>query len=85
LPSDQKYDFILLVLDWFSGYTYLFQVFKNIDAKQTTQILLDRIFSVHGYPLSIVSDRDSQFTLHFWQQLMKNLQIELKMTTSYHH
>jgi transposase InsO family protein len=48
-------------------------------------MLLDKISTVHGYPLSIVSDRDSQFTSHFWQQLMKHLQIELQMATSYHY
>jgi hypothetical protein len=58
LLSDQKCDLILVVLDRFSGYTYLFPVSKNIDTKQTAQILLDKIFTVLGYPLSIVSDRN---------------------------
>jgi hypothetical protein len=78
LPSDQKSDLILVVLDRFSGYTYLFPVSKNINAKRTAQILLDKIFTIHRYPLHILSDRDSQFTSHFWQQLMKNFQIQLQ-------
>jgi hypothetical protein len=46
LPGDQKCDIILVVLDCFSGYTYLFPVSKNIDAKQITQILLDKMFTI---------------------------------------
>jgi hypothetical protein len=57
LPSDQKCDLILVVLDHFSSYTYLFPVFKNINVKQTVQMLLGKIFTIHGYPLFIVSDR----------------------------
>jgi hypothetical protein len=85
LPSDQKLNLNFVVLDRFSGYTYWFPVSKNINAKQTTQIFLNKIFTIQGYSLSIVSDRDQGFTLHFWQQLIENLQIELKMATSYHH
>jgi hypothetical protein len=35
LPSDWKYNLIFVILYQFSGYTYLFPVSKNIDAKQT--------------------------------------------------
>jgi hypothetical protein len=38
LPSNQKCDLILVVLNPFSGYTYLFPVSKNINTKQTAQI-----------------------------------------------
>jgi hypothetical protein len=67
LPSNQKCNLILVVLDCFSGYTYLFPVSKNIDSQQTAHILLDKIFTVHGYLLSIVSDKNSGFTSHIWQ------------------
>jgi hypothetical protein len=59
LPGGQKYNTILVVLDCFSCYTYLFPSSRNIDVKQTAQILLDKIFTIHRYPFSIVSDRDS--------------------------
>jgi hypothetical protein len=35
LPRKQKYYLIPVVLDAFSGYTYLFPISKNINAKQT--------------------------------------------------
>ena len=47
--------------------------------------MVDKVFTIHGYPSSIVSDRDSKFTSRFWQQTMKNLQVNLMMATAYHH
>jgi hypothetical protein len=47
LPSDQKGELILVVLDHFSGCTYLLPVSENIDAKKTAQILSDKIFTIH--------------------------------------
>jgi hypothetical protein len=76
LPSDQKCTLILVVLDHFSGFKYLFPVSKKIDSKQDAQNLLNKIFTVHRYPLTLVSDRDSRFTLCFWQHHIKNLQRE---------
>jgi hypothetical protein len=61
----------MVVLDRFSGFTYLFPVSKTITALDTANKLLKYVFSVNGYPTSIVSDVNPWFTSHFWQQLMK--------------
>jgi len=37
-----------------------------------------------GVPVSIVSDRDTRFRLHFWESLQENLGTRLKFSTSYH-
>ncbi|GJU10492.1 putative reverse transcriptase domain-containing protein, partial [Tanacetum coccineum] len=34
--------------------------------------------------VSIISDRDSRFTSHFWQSLQKDLSTQLDMSTAYH-
>ncbi|GJU48085.1 putative reverse transcriptase domain-containing protein [Tanacetum coccineum] len=49
----------------------------------------DRIWVIvdlsrHGVPLSIISDRDSHFTLRFWKSLQKALGIQLDLSTAYH-
>ncbi|GJW21849.1 putative reverse transcriptase domain-containing protein [Tanacetum coccineum] len=43
-----------------------------------------RSVSRHEVPLSIISDRDSQFTLRFWRLLQKALGTQLDMSTAYH-
>lgn len=42
------------------------------------------IFRLHGLPDSIVSERDSRFTAHFWAQLMNCCGTHLKMATTKH-
>jgi len=84
-PHDSNKDLILVVLDRFSGFTYLIPVSKNITAVKTATLLIERVFSIHCFPTSIVSDRDPKFTSRFWIHLMANIKIDLNMATAYHH
>ncbi|GKA02586.1 putative reverse transcriptase domain-containing protein [Tanacetum coccineum] len=47
-------------------------------------IWIDEVVARHGVPMSIISDRDGQFTSHFWQTLQKALGKRLDMSTAYH-
>ncbi|GKC58099.1 putative reverse transcriptase domain-containing protein [Tanacetum coccineum] len=52
--------------------------------KSWTRTILEGIFSRHGVPVSIISDRDSKFTSHFWKSLNEALGTQLDMSTAYH-
>ncbi|KAD7477204.1 hypothetical protein E3N88_00340 [Mikania micrantha] len=45
---------------------------------------LNEIHFRRGVRVSIISDRDSWFTLRFWQSLQKALGTRLDMSTAYH-
>ncbi|GKE96019.1 putative reverse transcriptase domain-containing protein [Tanacetum coccineum] len=45
---------------------------------------IDEIVARHGVPMSIISDRDGQFTSRFWKTLQKALGTRLDMSTAYH-
>ncbi|KAL5781783.1 hypothetical protein ACOSP7_006812 [Xanthoceras sorbifolium] len=45
---------------------------------------VSNIVKLHGFPKSIVSDRDKIFISSFWTNLFKLQGIELKMSSSYH-
>ncbi|GJY91997.1 putative reverse transcriptase domain-containing protein [Tanacetum coccineum] len=45
---------------------------------------LNEIVTRHGVPISIISDRDSRFTLSFWQSIQEALGAHLDMSTTYH-
>ena len=46
------------------------------------KLYIDKVVSRHGVPLSIVSDRDSHFTSHFWDRLQKDLGTKVKLSTT---
>ena len=45
---------------------------------------LREVVRLHGVSISIISDRDSRFTLRFWQSLQSSLGTRLDMSTAYH-
>ncbi|GKC11096.1 putative reverse transcriptase domain-containing protein [Tanacetum coccineum] len=58
---------------------------KETDSmEKLTRQYLKEVVSRHGVPISIISDRDSIFTSHFWQSLQKALGAQLDMSTAYH-
>nr|GEZ77872.1 putative reverse transcriptase domain, ribonuclease H-like domain, aspartic peptidase domain protein [Tanacetum cinerariifolium] len=58
---------------------------KTTDSmEKLTQLYLKEIVCRHGVPISIISDRDSKFTLRFWRSLQEALGMRLDMSTAYH-
>ena len=47
-------------------------------------LYMSRIVCLHGVPKKIVSDRGTQFTSHFWQQLHEALGTHFKFSSAYH-
>ena len=48
------------------------------------RLYVDRVVSLHGIPVSVVSDRDPRFTSGFWRSLQRALGTDLKFSTTYH-
>ncbi|GJX16988.1 retrovirus-related pol polyprotein from transposon TNT 1-94 [Tanacetum coccineum] len=52
--------------------------------EKLTRLYLKEIMCRHGVPVSIISDRDSHFTLGFWRSIQEALGTNLDMSTAYH-
>nr|GEW05174.1 putative reverse transcriptase domain-containing protein [Tanacetum cinerariifolium] len=52
--------------------------------EKLTRQYLKEVFSRHGVPVLIISDRDGRFTSHFLRSLHKALGTQLDMSTAYH-
>ncbi|CAH0486082.1 unnamed protein product [Peronospora farinosa] len=64
-PDEQKRTGVLVLVDRFSKMVHFAPVSANITAETTATIFIDLIFSHHGLPESIVSDRGPRFTSAF--------------------
>ncbi|MBW0556109.1 hypothetical protein O181_095824 [Austropuccinia psidii MF-1] len=84
LPLSNNFDSILVVLDRFSKMAIFIPAYGTITALDLAQIFISHVFSKHGLPVSIVSDRGSLFVSSFWTQLCQNLKISRDISTSFH-
>ena len=48
------------------------------------RLYIREIVWLHGVPISIVSDRDPRFTVHFWKIFQKAMGTRLTMSTTFH-
>ncbi|GKB20813.1 putative reverse transcriptase domain-containing protein [Tanacetum coccineum] len=66
-------DTIWVIVDRLTKSAYFLPMKETDSMEKLTRHYLKEVVSRHGVPVSIISDRDSRFTSHFWQSLQKAL------------
>lgn len=84
LPKSEGKEVILVVVDRLSKYAHFVALSHPYSALTAAQAYLDNVFKLHGWPRSIVSDRDSVFLSQFWQSLFSLHGTEFLMSSAYH-
>ena len=84
LPNSQTFTAIFVVVDRFSKMAHFIPTQTQISAPELAQIFLDNIVRLHGFPRSIVSDRDPRFLSHFWRELFSLTDTTLRFSTANH-
>ena len=70
LPCTSKgYDSIWVIVDRLTKSAHFLSVNTRYSAKKCAKLYFDHIMTLHGVPLTIVSDRGSDFVSYFWEQL----------------
>ena len=70
LPHMAKgYNSIWVIVDRLTKSAHFLLVDTRYSAKKYAKFYFDRIVTLHGVPLTIVSDRGSVFVSRFWEQL----------------
>ncbi|MBW0584900.1 hypothetical protein O181_124615, partial [Austropuccinia psidii MF-1] len=80
-----KEDVSSLVVDRLSKMEIFIPTYETITALDLAQIFISHVFSKHGLPVSIISDRGSLFVSSFWTQLCPQLKISTDHSTAFHH
>ena len=74
LPRTQKgYNSIWVVVDRLTKVAHFIPVNTTYSGARLAELYISRIVCLHGVPKKIISDRGSQFTSRFWEQLHDSL------------
>ena len=73
LPKVQGIDTIMVVVDRLTKYAHFLPVKHPYTAKDIAELFVKEIVRLHGFPSSIVSDRDKVFLIRFGQSCSNRL------------
>ena len=84
MPESLGYNYVLVVVDWFSKEAVFVPCTKEETALTTAELFRDHVWCQHGLPSTVVSDRGSVFASNFLGELYRLLGIKHKMSTAFH-
>ncbi|GJS57951.1 putative reverse transcriptase domain-containing protein [Tanacetum coccineum] len=85
LPGTSSgHDTIWVIMDRLTKSAHFLPMREDFKMDRLARLYLNEIVARHGVPISIISDRDSQFTSRFWKSMQEALGTRLDMSTTYH-
>ncbi|MBW0565703.1 hypothetical protein O181_105418 [Austropuccinia psidii MF-1] len=84
LHLSNSFDSILVIVDRFSKMEVFIATMSSITSLDLAHLFIKNIFSKHGLPSSIVSDRGPLFFSSIWTNLCQQLKNSRDLSTAYH-
>src|SRR6266481_1880825 len=84
LPLSSGYTSILVIVDRLSKQSLFIPTHDTITSHDLAQLFVLHVFSKHGVPSHVTSDRGSEFVSHFFRSLGTALNMKLHFMSGYH-
>ena len=75
---------ILTVVDRLSKHAHFIALSHPYTTASVAKAIFEAIVRLHGFPNSIVSDRDPVFSSNVWRDLFKLVGVKLRLSTAFH-
>ncbi|GKE91475.1 putative reverse transcriptase domain-containing protein, partial [Tanacetum coccineum] len=82
--TSSGYDIIWVIVDRLTKSAHFLPMREDYKMDRLAKLYLNEIVARHCVPISIISDRDSQFMSRFWQSMQEASGTRLDMSTAYH-
>ncbi|KAH9649714.1 hypothetical protein KPL70_026087 [Citrus sinensis] len=83
LPVSRGFMVILVVVDRLTKSAHFGSLPTQFTAVKTAELFVDMVIKPHGFPTSIISDRDLVFLSNFWKKLFELSGTTLRHSTAY--
>ena len=80
----RRHDVVWVIVDWLTKSAHFLAVQMTFTLEDFCQLYIQDIVRLHEVPVSIMSDRDPRFTVHFWKSFQKAMGTRLTMSTTFH-
>ena len=84
LPISSGFTAILVIIDRLSKQGIFIPTYDTVTSQDLAKLFVLHVFSKHGVPGHVTSDRGSEFVSHFFRSLGKLLDMRLHFTSGYH-
>ncbi|GJW24066.1 putative reverse transcriptase domain-containing protein [Tanacetum coccineum] len=85
--TSSGHDTIWVIVERLTKSAHFLPMREDYKIDRLARLYLNEIVARHGVPISIISDRDSQFTSRFWQLMQEDVHfslVEFSYNNSYH-
>ena len=79
-----EYTGIALIVDRFTNCAISLPCRKDIDSPELARLVFEHVICKHSIPHSVITNRDMQFTSHFWTQVCCHLSVNHRFSSAFH-
>ena len=84
LPPSSGFDTILVIVDQLTKQSVFIPMVNTINTQLLVKLFVLHVFSKHGVPSHVTSNRGTEFVSSFFRTLSKALDMKLHFTSGYH-
>ncbi|KAF3666421.1 hypothetical protein FXO37_10562 [Capsicum annuum] len=82
--THHQHDSVWVIVDRMTKSAYFLPVHTSYSVKNYAKLYIRELVRLLGVPLSIISDKGTQFTFHFWKAFQKGLGTQVHLSTTFH-